>query len=227
MAGTSSGKAGKNRMKKSMPLWFRAALVLALVPAMAACSIEHPTYMTENKMQLRDGVRDMTVSVHNFDRAEAAEIAAHYARYGHGPVEVAVTYNPRAQNYKAADAKNDAQRIAALLSDEGVNELATELLPIKDGSSYLMVRYNTLTAHAPPGCGDMNLIRDEGVISSYEDYELGCTTESILARQISRPADLMGRAGTAPSDGRRAANIVHRYSTGESRPSLATFAVSQ
>ena len=43
------------------------------------------------------------------------------------------------------------------------------------------------------------------------DYRFGCSVDTMLAKQIYRPADLQGSAGADDGDGRRASNSVEYY----------------
>jgi type IV pilus biogenesis protein CpaD/CtpE len=53
-----------------------------------------------------------------------------------------------------------------------------------------------------------------------ENYRFGCTLDTVVARQV-RPKDLAGRGGDdVMNDGRRNANIVERYRTGEPNKAL-------
>jgi len=62
---------------------------------------------------------------------------------------------------------------------------------------------------------------DNRDINVEEAYKLGCSTETLFARQIARPKDLKGQGTTdANTDGRRSANIVEGYRTGVQNESL-------
>jgi len=48
-----------------------------------------------------------------------------------------------------------------------------------------------------------------------QDYKIGCTVNTMIAKQVSRPGDLMGTVNSDLStDGREAANIVAVKRTG-------------
>ena len=48
-----------------------------------------------------------------------------------------------------------------------------------------------------------------------QEYKLGCTVDTIFARQIARPKDLNGQGGSGtPTEGRSATNIIDAQRSG-------------
>jgi len=206
-------------VKKNFRGWSRLALSLALLLFLAGCALDTPTQLTSKRAEVHAGNHDARVLTADFNAEMAQAVSAHYQRYGSGPVAVTVTYDPHSRSHTAQSARADAIRIEKALRAGGVTDVQTDILPVVDAAPQTLLRYGTYTAHAPSGCGNMELIHDRGV-ESYRDYRLGCTTETYLARQLSRPSDLLGRDGIDDPDGRRLSNILDRYKTGEPNPVL-------
>ncbi len=91
------------------------------------------------------------------------------------------------------------------------------VLPVKGQGDYsrMIVRYDGYSAAAPKDCKNLLPGIDGDALDHDGDYKLGCSIESVLARQVSRPADLLGNGVVDPtSEGRAAANIVDVYRAG-------------
>ena len=58
-------------------------------------------------------------------------------------------------------------------------------------------------------------------ITVAEEYKLGCTVDTVFARQIARPKDLKGRGISATTtEGRSASNIVDMERSGAPKEAL-------
>jgi type IV pilus biogenesis protein CpaD/CtpE len=209
-------------MTKAFPSAPRVFLLLAAAGALfcAACTLQSPTQFVQKRVEIVPGDYDASVPAAAFDRAKAREIAAGYARDGHGTMEITVTYDPHSRANTARAANDTAARVSALLKEFGVADFRAGILPVNaSAESLVLLRYPTLTARAPEGCIDAFRIDDINA-EAYRNYAMGCTTETYISKQVAKPSDLLGRDGTAPSSGRRQNNIIERYQSGTPNPEM-------
>ena len=188
--------------------------------------MEVPTMRTEKNAQViedRFNTEYQTAILLQPGMIEAR--ANDYRRYGSGPLELTVTYNPTSNIYTARSATEDSGRILRAFDANGIKHIRAEILPVSgDGPSKTLIHYVTQKAEAPRDCEDMEAIKDTGA-ENYRNYELGCTTESYIARQVYRPGDLLGKGGTTDGDGRRDSRNIEQY-TGAFREPLNTMSPS-
>lgn len=137
-----------------------------------------------------------------------------YYRVGHGPVELRVSYDPKSSTYNEHWAKRKAKRIERKLSAQGIESVNVDILPIPGAAtSQTIIRYTAFIPKAPAECepfGDQTNFSDP-----HEDYIVGCTAQSMFARQIHRSADLRDRrTADDPQNADRSAASVDQYRTG-------------
>lgn len=173
--------------------------------------------LNDERVQVQGQDFQDDISVADADEGYLKGLAAHYRKYGSGLMDVVVTYDARSYRNTAMKASEQAARISKVLRANGVNDLDVNILPIKGAGdeSRIFVRYEGYTAHAPKGCDHLMPGADGDAVEYDPDYKLGCTIESMLARQVARPADLMGNGVQGQTtDGRAATNIVDLYRSG-------------
>lgn len=199
-------------------------LAVLVMPVLVSCSSwdNKPTKLTQNRVQVEKEDFSEEVSVSDMSSAKIAAISQHYRRYGDGPVEVTVTYDASSRAFTAMSASEEASRIIKSFRENGIRNVDPAIIPVNgsgdEGKVY--VSYGFYTAHAPKDCGVMPGFKDTNVVVD-EEYKLGCTVETILAKQISHPKHLKGISKTDPtSSGRRATNIIETYRFGEPNESL-------
>lgn len=148
------------------------------------------------------------------DKGAIENLVNDYARYGAGPMYVTVTYDPKSKNQTALAATKELSRISGELSRRGVQAKA-DIMPVKDSLEMkFLVSYDANRAKEPD-CEIMSGYSDRDHTTNY-DYKMGCTVETLMARQISRPGDLLGRApANYDSSGRAASMHVGVYQAGE------------
>lgn len=173
--------------------------------------------ITTSRIQIEESVYHDDRAIADFDQAYADALAQHFYKSGSGDLNVKVTYDPHSRGNTAMRAGENAARVAKMLRSAGVRDVRAEILPIKNQGEESRVLFDFLahTAHAPAGCDDIPGIKGDG-LEYNPDYKLGCSSQTLLARQISRPADLNGRTLSPgqTTDGRAAANIVDVYRSG-------------
>lgn len=172
--------------------------------------------ITTSRIQIEESVYHDDRAIADFDQAYADALAQHFYKTGSGDLNVKVTYDPHARGNTAMRAGENAAKVARMLRSAGVRDVRAEILPIKNQGeeSRILVDFIAHSAHPPAGCGD---IPGLGHGLEYDgEYKFGCSSQTLLARQISRPADLKGRTLSQgqTTDGRAAANIVDVYRSG-------------
>lgn len=194
--------------KKFFLLCMTSCLVLS------GCMYE-PSNFTPNKVQVEKTDFSDAISVNQINEESVRSAAEHYMRHGDGPFDLTVTYDPKVQN-GAMKASDEAARLAGLLRKNGVEDITASILPVKDTGVDMkaMFGYTAYNALAPKDCEVMPGVSGR-IIEIEEGYKLGCSVETLYAKQIARPKDLKGQtASEALNDGRRASNIVDLYRTG-------------
>lgn len=195
-----------------------------LVLPLAGCNLYEEGHITTKRVQVQEKNFSDDVLISDVNDVYIDALASHFYKYGGGAMDVTVTYDPYSRSNTAMMAGDKAADVVAALRAAGVNNLKGGVLPVKDqgDSSHLLVSYLAYTAHAPEGCGDL-----PGVGSSTRnlednpDYELGCSTQTLMAKQIARPKDLLGQGNTDHlTDARGASNVVDTYRAGTPNKSL-------
>ena len=186
--------------------------------ALSGCSpdLTEPSWTSPHRVQVREHRFVKEAALSEVSDAFFSGTASHYRRYGSGPLVLSVTYDPNLKGGMSMAASDKAAHFVSELRGKGVRDVKIDLLPVKgagrDGK--LIVSYTSYTAHAPKDCGVLPGLADTEI--AYDrDYKLGCSVETLLARQIVRPRDLLGVGSVdSTTDGRRAANISEGYRTG-------------
>lgn len=198
-------------------------LVLALSVSVSGCSrkLYEEGNITTNRVQVEQTKFSETVKSSEFDNGYARALGMHYDATGEGGVNVSVLYDPKSRANTAMHASQHVSRVASLMRDNGIHDLEANILPIQNlgDEAEIMVTFMSYEAHAPKDCETMPGFKDTD-IGYREDYAIGCTVETVIARQIARPKDLAGQGSSGVTDGRRAGNVVDRYRTGVPNESL-------
>lgn len=194
---------------------FGAAFLLGALPGLGACSMYSEGNISPNRIQVEETKFAEQIPVSDMDSATVAGLARHYDKHGSGPVDLTVTYDPKSSTNTAMTASNEAARIVTAFRKEGVRDVSANILPVKDGGDEgtAVISFTAYNALAPKDCTVMEGLNTTQ-ITVQPDYKLGCTMDTVFARQIARPKDLNGQGAGATSDGRPASNIVEVYRTG-------------
>ena len=190
--------------------------------------VHSETAFSHSKLQVEESAFFEDVTVDKMDAGYIAALAKHYSAEGDGSVDLSVTYDPQSKTNTAMHASNHIARISEAFRKNGV-DVNTTILPVKGSGnvSRALVSYDTYAVKVPDDCEMMDGMEDRNVDPD-EDYKLGCTRDALFAKQIANPKDLTGRSvDNQTSDGRRAANIVDRYRTGEPNAALEGETVSE
>ncbi|MEM9469895.1 MAG: CpaD family pilus assembly lipoprotein, partial [Pseudomonadota bacterium] len=116
---------------------------------------------------------------------------------------------------------NKLKEIKSKLARKNVTQVLTETFAVEGAQPALMISFDSVHAQAPSDCDVMPGIEKEGTTRFLGEYKFGCTVETMLARQVARPADLEGVSGLDnTSGGRREANAIESYAAGTPREPL-------
>lgn len=196
--------------------------LLALLPA---CEMYAESHMTDNRVQVRQEKFTEEIPTSTLTNDYVAGIADNYTKSGSGPVELVVTYDPQSRTNTAMRAGDEVARIATVLHHEGVKDVATSIMPVREQGheSTALVSFSAYRAEGPAGCDTMMQGFESRVLEPDPDYKLGCTEETLFARQIANPSDLLGDAQPPTyRDARPASNIVDLNRTGAQNKPLKT-----
>ena len=205
-------------MTKHFKLYGFLALLVSVSIALSGCSrkLYEEGSITENRVQVEQQKFSEQMTVSEFDEDFAASLGHYYSYHGEGTVDFSVLYDPKSRSNTAMHASQEASRIASLMRKNGIQDVKANILPVNDlgSEANVMLSFTSYTASAPKDCGVMPGFADRDV-SRDDDYMLGCTVETVFARQVARPKDLAGNDNAGDTtDGRRAANIGEIYRTG-------------
>lgn len=203
--------------KKSF-LRLSSCLSLMALVVLPSCLYEE-TAITPNRIRVQEEKFFEEVPLAQIDADYVASRAQHYSKYGGGPIDLTLTFDPLSKSNTSANAKRQQHKIIKAFEKKGVSDITTNLMPVHGSAedSFAILSYQTYTALAPKGC-DREIPGYEeyesiGGLGAYE-YKLGCTYESLIAKQVARPKDLLGgQPAPSSSDGRRASNIVELHRT--------------
>lgn len=189
---------------------------LLSVLLVTGCSVESQTWVNESRVEVHDEQFTDTFETYRINDATLHAIGAYYYRYGNGDVNMVVSYDPQSKTNTQGKAKAALDYIQAGLYRNGVSHINSTLSPVRGSGdiSSTLISFPALTAKAPSGCGMMpgynnpaeNIPSD---VSEDPSYRYGCTVESLLAKQVARPSDLLGKQGFETNvDGRRQERVL-------------------
>ncbi len=203
--------------------YFLNAGVAILSLSLAGCNLYAPPSLSENVVQVREETFTKDVLVSEVNNGFIGAVARNYTKYGNGKMDLIITYDPKSYRNTAMTATNKMSDIVSAFRDYGVNNVNAGIMPIKSQGeeARLLISYDALSAHAPKGCDEVMPGINGSTVEYNENYKLGCSIETMVARQVAKPAHLLGRGATGePTDGRAASNIVDAYRAGEQNDSL-------
>jgi len=189
------------------------ALLLA-VGLLSACSMNSPTWVNQNRVEVHQDQFTDTFETAKLDKGMLRAISIYHYRFGNGPLNVMVGYDPKSKTNTLGKAKLESKRIEDGLRLNGVKDMTLQTVAL-DGTgdrSLTTVTFDALLAKAPKKCGTIPGYNSPTTVPDTAEgippYELGCTIETLMAQQVSRPGDLLGRPGfETNADGRRQVSV--------------------
>ena len=196
---------------------FRLALLTVPLLQLAACDLNEPTWVSPSRVEVHEEGFSDTFDTASLDDSTLRAIGANYYRYGNGPMDVVVSYDPKSKTNTAAKANAQVKMISSELGKYGVKNLriTTSAIDKSGDKSNALISFPALTARPPEGCGVMPVMGNkqtdmpDTAVGNPPPYQLGCTIESMMAKQVVRPGDLLGRPGfETNADGRRQEAVI-------------------
>lgn len=192
-----------------------ALLSLGALFTVTACDLTEASALTDSRAQVREDRFSDSFNLGRVDAAYIDSIADRYTRNGDGPLRLTVAYDPQSKTNTAMTASQALASLSGQLKRAGVNTIEGGIVPVRGGGdeARVLVTFDSYSA-AAPDCAVMSGMESRD-LNVDEDYKLGCTTETVIARQIARPKDLKGNGSTdILTDGRRSSNTIEGYRTG-------------
>lgn len=194
-------------------------LALTAISALllGGCSIDLPSKMTPETIQLVTDNHSQRYIVKDVTSAMFDQMADHYNRFGSGEAEVIVAYDPISKKNTAMNASDQLHNIVDQLSRRGVHNLNPSIIAVEQSGdqSEMVIGYRSVSAEPPEGCGMMpGYETNQAMANMQTNYKMGCSVTTLVSRQIAHPEDLAGRAVDSSGDGRRAATVAETYRTG-------------
>jgi len=177
--------------------------------------------LTQNQAELYNDQFATEVATGSLSDGQLNGIARGYWSNGNGPMIVSVTFDPKSKTNTAKKASGEALKLATALKHYGVKNIqyGTTAIEQTGALSRTMISYDSVKARPPADCpeplGMKFAENDYG-----DDYKIGCSVETYTARQIARPADLAGNRVMDSNSGRRDANLLEIYQSGQPNPDL-------
>ena len=205
-------------MKKNFKTYGFVALLVSVSVGLSGCSrkLYEEGHLTQSRVQVEQQKFSEQMPVSDFTDNFAAGLGQYYRNHGEGTVDFSVLYDPRSSVNNAMNASQEASRIASLMRSKGIHDVNANILPVNElgSEANVLISFTSYSASAPQDCETMPGFANTD-IGFEKDYKLGCTVETVLARQVARPKDLAGNADAGDTtDGRRASNIVDVYRSG-------------
>lgn len=219
---TKNHNSNKYKGKNTMKFILNASMAF-LSMSLIGCNLHEPSTLSDRKIQVQEEVLTHDVSILDVDDVFLSRLARHYSKHGGGAMDLIVTYDPKSYRNTAMNATNEISDIVTSLRDLGIANVNANILPIKGQGDYahLLVTYNSFNAYAPEGCEEMMPGMNGRPVGTGAEYQLGCSIETMIARQVAKPQHLLGRGAVGgPTDGRSASNVVDLYRMGTENKDL-------
>lgn len=188
---------------------------LVLLAGLTGCSVESESWMNQSRVEVTDDQFTDTIPTSEIDTGVINAIANYHYRYGNGPIAAVVSYDPRSKINTRGKAEAAAAKLRKGFAARGVKEFKVDVAssPATGDASTTLVSFPAVVANAPQDCGMMPGYNNPGDIQSdpgaKAQYNFGCTIETLMARQVARPSDLLGKDGfETQSDGRRGERVL-------------------
>ncbi len=199
----------------------RIFAALLLVVSLSGCDLHEGTKMSQNRLQLEQTDVVQKFAAAELDQDAIAMLARDYGRSGGDDMDLTVIYDPASRTNTAMHASNEVARILGVFRKQGITTIVSNILPVngQGDEALVLMTYTSYSAHAPKDCDVMPGMEDTD-IEANPDYKLGCSIETVFAKQIARPKDLVGQTLNGVTDGRGSANVIDAHRTGAQQEPL-------
>ncbi len=186
--------------------------LLAVSACLCACAPQStPSMMNTSLPRLSEETALLQIPAESVSEGYLYKVSSDYERYGQGEMQLTLVYDPSSKTYTKMNAFKDMASYKETLAKIGVRNMKGEVLEANNIAPTLMISYDSVKAMAPDGCRNMPGFDDGLTTREIGQYRFGCTTDTMLARQIYRPSDLRGVGEADPADGRRSAANAEYY----------------
>lgn len=186
---------------------------VAVAALLSGCSLDVDSQFSQEPITLHHDVEAQTFAQEEFSVGQVQAIADHYKRYGNGPLNITVAYDPSSRHKTAMWTTDKLGEIVSLFAMKDVRSVATDIMPARgvEGGAQVLIGYQTVSAEPPKDCTLMGGMGDREVYP-HEDYKYGCSISTQLVRQVYSPKDLAGNDVNPDVGGaRRAVSSVLNY----------------
>lgn len=127
------------------------------------------------------------------------DLVEDYNRFGMDVPSITVTYHPDDRNFGARNARNKADWLKSELRTRNLANVEIDTLPVQHiaDAGQILLTYQQVEARVDEECTQLDQIGSAGADID-RSYGFGCSIEQQMAKQIHRPADLLGKGGLSP-----------------------------
>jgi len=204
-----------------MNQYFLKSLLVITACFTAACTQTTPSMMNTTPLTVMEETMIDQVAYSDLTPATLDAIAAHYNKNGNSAVELTMTYDPSNKSFGKHSAGQALQKMKMGLDKRGVKMVNTDVMAVKDTNPTVIISYDVVTAQAPADCDETPGLYTNKTGRFVGDYKFGCGVETMFAKQIAHPADLLGNDGLGgENSARRATGVAEPYLAGVPRQPL-------
>lgn len=185
-----------------------AAVSCLTISACGRLGESMPSMLNTNRAELIEQSVLDSRELNQVDENYLALLAEQSRKYGEGPVDLTVTYDPASKSFTALKAINTLEEIEDALRKQGTTNITTQTLPVEGRAPSLIVAFDTVGVQPPSSCTEIPGMYDYNTTGYLEGYRIGCAIETNIARQIARPADLKGNEVFDARDGQTDPNVI-------------------
>lgn len=187
---------------------------------LSACTQYTPSMMNNSPVQLSQTTMIEQIMLKDIHDETLSLLANHYHENATSALDLTMTYDPKSKSFTAMNAVHELKQIKDFLSKKGIKNILVQTQAVPNGTPSLMVSYDMVQAMAPADCTLMPGLDKANTTRFIGEYKFGCSTETMVAKQVARPSDLQGNATMDQRSARRDAIILNGYSRGEPRTPL-------
>ena len=117
-------------------------LTVLAVNALAACTQSTPSMMNQARVELTRETSVEQIPLEKLNNQNLTVLAEQYRKYGSGPLDLTMTYDPNSKSFTAMNAVSKLRQVQSVLKKKGVSNLTGETLPVPEGKPAMMVSYD-------------------------------------------------------------------------------------
>jgi type IV pilus biogenesis protein CpaD/CtpE len=208
----------------------KTVIITGLAMMVCACSgnyqninLETPSLRMEEKMQASVTTVSQSWTLEKdgrYNQKSVAALAEDYQKRGQGKLEVMVTYAANECQVKEKQSRDKAaqtaQRLRKQFAQYGVKQVSARVAPTPvEKANLASVSYQALVLMPPTECQGKSLIGVDGHVGQMQDYSIGCDSQKLIAKMVSRKKDLLGQSKMDPASSSYLGSTMESYRAGE------------